>query len=100
MTLAEFLASLEDPRPPASFGPPLLALWRDARGDWDGAHKCVDQLSDPESMRVHAYLHRKEGDSSNARYWYSRAGHAPSTASLEEEWTAIAQTLLKAGEPG
>jgi impB/mucB/samB family len=23
---------------------------------------------------VHAYLHRKEGDQSNAAYWYSRAG--------------------------
>ena len=78
--------------------PPLRALWLDARGAWDGAHKCVDTRDDANSMWVHAYLHRKEGDRSNARYWYSRAEHAPSTASLEEEWAAIAKTLLEAGE--
>jgi hypothetical protein len=97
MTLSEFKASLEKGSPPGSLAPPLLALWRDAKGDWDRAHKCVDRLSDPQSVWVHAYLHRKEGDSSNARYWYSRANRTPATAPLEEEWAAIATALLEAG---
>jgi hypothetical protein len=67
MTFLEFEASLEKASPPDSLCAPLLALWHDAKGDWDRAHKCVDQLSDPSSMWVHAYLHRKEGDASNSR---------------------------------
>jgi hypothetical protein len=97
MTLSQFRASFRSASPPAGLGPPLLALWHDARGDWDKAHKCVDQSSDPRGMWVHAYLHRKEGDASNARYWYFRAVRTPSTASLDEEWATIASALLEAG---
>jgi hypothetical protein len=43
---------------------------------------------------VHAYLHRKEGDFSNAAYWYRRAAREASTSSLGEEWEAIAGELL------
>jgi hypothetical protein len=43
---------------------------------------------------VHAYLHRKEGDLSNAGYWYARGGKAPATTSLEQEWLAITRSLL------
>ena len=44
---------------------------------------------------MHAYLHRKEGDLSNAGYWYRRAGKARPDASLDAEWDAIAAALLK-----
>jgi len=48
---------------------------------------------------VHAYLHRKEGDRGNAGYWYRRAGKPmPAKISLEEEWKAIARTLLDGTE--
>jgi hypothetical protein len=43
---------------------------------------------------VHAYLHRKEPDLANARYWYNRAGRSPATGSLEQEWDALAVELL------
>ena len=43
---------------------------------------------------VHAYLHRKEGDLGNAGYWYRRARKPASSASLAEEWAAIAAALL------
>jgi hypothetical protein len=76
--------------------PPLRALWLDARGDWDGAHKCVDTWDDANSMWVHAYLHRKEGDVANARYWYARAGRPPQDGPLDEEWAEIATALLAA----
>ena len=76
--------------------PPLRALWLDARGDWDGAHKCVDARDDANSMWVHAYLHRKEGDLANARYWYARAARPPQDGPLDEEWAGIAGAILAA----
>ena len=42
----------------------------------------------------HAYLHRKEGDQSNAEYWYRQAGRPVHSGSLEEEWKEIVETLI------
>ena len=39
--------------------------------------------------RLHAYLHRKEGDAGNARYWYRRAGAEVFEGSLEAEWAEL-----------
>jgi hypothetical protein len=44
---------------------------------------------------VHAYLHRKEGDLSNAAYWYRRAHQPVSVEPLEVEWEQITRTLLR-----
>jgi hypothetical protein len=54
----------------------------------------VQDEGDRSSAWVHAYLHRKEGDLSNARYWYRRAQKPESVDSLAQEWEQIAQTLL------
>jgi len=43
---------------------------------------------------VHAYLHRVEGDLSNAGYWYRTAGKPVAKSALEAEWSAIAADLL------
>ena len=72
----------------------VLALWHDARGDWHQAHVVVQDLETRAAAWVHAYLHRKEGDASNARYWYDRAHQPVFRGSLEEEWTHIAAALL------
>jgi hypothetical protein len=90
----DFLASLSLAEPPA-LAPALRALWFDGKGDWDLAHKCVDELSDADSMWAHAYLHRKEGDQWNADYWYRRAGRARHKGSLAEEWREIAAALIE-----
>lgn len=92
-TFATLAASLHGGEPPP-LPAPLRALWFDAKGDWDRAHKCVDELSDPDSMWVHAYLHRKEGDLWNAGYWYRRAGRAAHEGPLETEWREIAASLI------
>ena len=52
----------------------LRALQLDKDGDWDRAHGIAQSVSSQNGSRVHAYLHRKEGDLANASYWYSRAG--------------------------
>ena len=93
MDFAEFTRSLqldEAPRPAGlELSPQLLALWQDARGRWDDAHRTVQAHDDAASAQVHAYLHRVEGDLANARYWYTRAGVEPCDAALEEEWQQL-----------
>ncbi len=79
------------PAPPASYSIYLQALWYDAKGEWNQAHNLIDDLENTVANRLHAYLHRKEGDESNAAYWYHRAGQPPAKNSLQEEWDALAR---------
>ncbi len=80
----------------AGLSPALRALWWDAQGDWDKAHKaCQEDEDDPVNAWIHAYLHRKEGDLPNARYWYHEAGKPEGKGELADEWRAIATELLK-----
>lgn len=72
----------------------LQALWWDAKGNWDKAHECAQARDDQDGMRVHAYLHRKEGDVSNAGYWYRRAGVTPFIGDLSDEWETLVRSLL------
>jgi hypothetical protein len=79
---------------PVEISSPLRALWCDSRGLWEAAHKMVQDDSSKEAAWVHAYLHRKEGELENARYWYHRAGQPPFDGSLTEEWRHVAAGLL------
>ncbi len=97
MTLEEFRDSLRQPAPPQGLGFALIGLWWDAKGDWTKAHESAQQDEGPDGSWVHAYLHRKEGDASNAGYWYGRAGKSAPQATLEKEWLEITQALLIAG---
>ena len=54
-------------------------------GEWDKAHQFVQSHSDEWSCLIHAYLHRVEGDLSNAQYWYDRAESSMPENTLEEE---------------
>ena len=94
MTLDAFKATTTDARPPAALPAALVALWHDARGDWNAAHQTAQDIDDATGAWIHAYLHRKEGDASNAAYWYRRAGKAVCRTSLEAEWEEIAAALL------
>lgn len=79
--------------------PPLLhALWHEAHGDWERAHSITQTIETPDAAWVHAYLHRKEGDTFNAGYWYRRAGRSAFTGSLHAEWTALAAHLCSREE--
>lgn len=93
----EFEKSLAGQHPPPHASVYLQALWYDAKGDWDKAHSLVDSLADKTACRVHAYLHRVEGDNWNASYWYSRAGKSMPAISLKEEWQQLVQSLLQGG---
>ncbi len=96
MNFEEFASSLSADNPPGNLAELLVALWHDAKDDWDRAHKIVQTMESANASWVHAYLHRKEGDLDNARYWYRRAGRPESHLSLSSEWETIAVHLLNA----
>ncbi len=95
MTLDDFRDSLRAAEPPTVLSLLLAALWWDAKGDWRRAHESAQQVESSDGAWVHAYLHRKEGDEGNAAYWYRRAGKTVCGESLETEWRAIVEQLLK-----
>jgi hypothetical protein len=97
MSPEEFKASLAEDAPPQGLTVPLEALWWDAKGDWARGHGLVDELETTDGMAVHAYLHRKSGQNSNADYWYHRAGRGFHRATPEAEWEALVEGLLPRG---
>ena len=94
MDLISFKNSLSGNQPPADLSPYLQALWFDGKNDWEKAHQLAQEIGDREGAWIHAYLHRKEGDPGNARYWYDRAGRSMPAVSLEKEWEDIVRALL------
>jgi hypothetical protein len=92
--MAAFMASLDGAAPAPVLNAPLKGLWWAAKGDWDQAHRIVQDDDTSEAAWVHAYLHRVEGDLGNAGYWYRRAGKPIAKDSLDTEWERIAATLL------
>ena len=72
----------------------LRALWYDLHGDWDTAHRIVQDMADPHAEWIHAYLHRKEPDIWNSKYWYRRSGRPyPDDMAFEEEIAVILSDL-------
>ena len=94
MNVADFIASLDGAAPAQELSAPLVGLWWAAKGDWDRAHKIVQDDNGRDAAWVHAYWHRVEGDLGNAGYWYRQAGQVAAKDSLEAEWERIAATLL------
>ena len=94
MDLTEFRTSTAAAEPPAGLSLPLQTLWWEAKGDWKRAHACAQEDRTPNGAVVHAYLHRVEGDLTNASGWYSRSGRPPATGPLAEEWTALVSEFL------
>jgi len=93
MDLAFFKESLSGNEPPQNSSVYLNALWYDAKGEWDTAHKIIQDIGDKKASWIHGYLHRKEGDNANAGYWYNRAGKKWPLLSLEKEWEEIITSL-------
>jgi hypothetical protein len=95
MNYEQFRTSTDANEPPTELPLVLAALWWDLKGDWTKAHECAQQHESSDHAWVHAYLHRKEGDLDNARYWYDRAGKPIFKGALEEERREIAEALLE-----
>jgi len=63
---------------------------------WDDAHQLIQQYSDPLACLIHGYLHRIEGDMSNAAYWYNRGQEVVPANSLEDELQRLYTLARKA----
>ena len=94
MNLPSFKESLLNTEPPQNVSVYLKALWYDAKGDWDTAHKFIQDIDDETAAWIHSYLHRKEGDIGNADYWYRHAGKQRPSIPLDKEWEQIVTALL------
>ena len=94
MNFQEFRESLSKDSPPKQLSLALAGLWWDAKGDWEKAHQSAQQDEGRTGAWVHAYLHRKEGDLSNAAYWYNRAGKPIAKSALPAERDEISAALL------
>jgi len=94
MKLEEFKNTFKEEKPHSNWHPMLCALWYDGKGDWHQAHEIADGNPIEGANWVHAYLHRKEGDDWNARYWYRIAGKPLPKISLEEEWRELVKVYL------
>jgi len=98
MTFEEFTATLNQAKPPIGLQPLLEALWHDAKGDWEKAHNIAQTREGAKAYdRIHAYLHRKEGDRFNANYWYRRAGDSFFNGSLDDEWIELVRQQVDVG---
>ena len=94
MTLDEFKTSTTLAAPPNGLDQALKALWYDGQGDWHRAHDLADAINTRDGAWIHAYLHRKEGDTWNADYWYRRASRTRPNISLEAEWENLVEYFL------
>lgn len=93
MDFKSFDDSLTAEQPPEGLNSALLGLWWQAKGDWARAHQAAQSDTGEDAAWVHAYLHRVEGDESNAGYWYRRAGRPHCSDPLRQEWRDIAGAL-------
>ena len=95
MNINQFISSIGKNIPPDNLTTLLLALWWEKKGDWTQAHKITQEIHTKNAALVHAYLHRREGELSNANYWYQTAGESAFNGSMEEEWGKIVNCLIK-----
>jgi len=94
MDVATYTRSVKGDAPPSGIVGPLAALWWAKKGEWEKAHRLVMGDDSREAAWVHAYLHRVEGDVSNAGYWYRQAHKPAAQGTLEAEWAAIVREML------
>ena len=98
--IESFLLSIDRAAPPLFATPLLRALWHGLRGEWGSAHELAQAQDDAEGAWVHAWLHRIEGDLSNADYWYQRARRPVRRDATRGEGLEIAAALIRSARAG
>ena len=94
MNYQNFIKLTKEPKPPDSLFGIQLALWYAYKDNWEMAHSIVQDINTQTASWIHAYLHRVEGDISNANYWYNRASRKSSNESLETELDNIIESVF------
>ena len=95
MKYLDFINSIEEEKPPKNLAKIHLSIWYILKNNWDMAHDIAQDIPSESASWIHAYLHRKEGDISNAHYWYSRANKTPYSDSLEKELDDIIESVFE-----
>ena len=67
-----------------------LLLWHDCL---DESHQLSQGLKNPTGSFWHAIMHRREGDFSNAKYWYARCREHPALAEIPAQPNSSLQLL-------
>ena len=67
-----------------------LWLWHDFL---DVSHTISQSIDTPTGSYWHAIMHRREGDFSNAKYWYRRVGDHPAIESIGPRINLLTDTL-------
>lgn len=94
MDIYEFINSISGQKCPSN-DILIKALWFEKKGDWNRAHLIVQDIDSADAAWIHAYLHRKEGDEWNAKYWYRNASKEFPKISLDEEWEKLSIHFLQ-----
>lgn len=94
--------ALEDAMLERLFGPVLIRNTTSARlcqaglwllaGHLDACHVIVQSVGTVDASAWHAVMHRREGDFSNSRHWYARAGEHGIFPKLLEQARALSGT--------
>ena len=63
-----------------------LWLWHD---QLDASHEISQSVHTPSGSFWHAIMHRREGDFSNAKYWYARCRHHPVLRDIADRAAAV-----------
>jgi len=71
----------------------LKALRLIQEDQWHKSHDIIEQIQTRTAARIHALLHRIEGDQWNADYWYSRAGLKRPDLTTDQECAVIIEEL-------
>ncbi len=74
----------------------IKALWLVKNGNWENAHELMQMHEGNfDYDRIHAYLHRVEGDLFNAKWWYRNLGLAFPSISIDQEWEKLVINYLE-----
>ncbi len=87
--------SVKESRLIQSLGAALYLL----AGDLDRSHSLSQSIESKDGSFWHGVMHRREGDFSNAKYWFDRVGVHPGYKALNDalEQDELARTVLPSG---